>query len=290
MSQCAIIINVSDQPHVHSNGLSGQYTVPAKGEGEDFGLLVVFPAREIQDIGSNRKEVHYPKAHGTALDIMGAGSDSSAHVMGARGGNEKWGLLLCAAEPDMPKELEAAIEEEGTFLDHNPPDVKFKYDQINKLNAAVNIESDSIKAEKIRLSDQLVEIRHKFTVACRKLVKPSEVAQAKKNLQIEDQRLISVADAMYAKGEESRKNINELHQRACIRMGQERPWCYVPKQLVACPGCGAMITDNILTCPACTGWLEEGIAELRDMKPKERAVKMYPERYAAEPMATSGKK
>lgn len=279
MAQCAIIINVSDQPYTHSNGLSGQYIVPAKGE-EDFGILVVYPGREIQDTGSQRKEVHYPKALKIALDIMGAESDASAHVLGARGGTGKWGLLLCSTQPEMSKELEAAIEEEGTFLDHNPPDVKFKYDTINKLNAAVNIESDSVKEEKIRLSDQVVELREKFAAACRKLVKPSEIWQAKKNLQLEDQRLISVADAMYAKGEGDRKNINELHQRACARLGQERPWCYVPKQLVACPGCGAMITDNILTCPSCTGWLEEGIAELAGMKPKERALKMYPERYA----------
>ncbi len=282
MPQCSIIINVSDQPHLHSNGLSGQYIVPAKGE-DDFGLLVVYPGREIQDRGNNNKDIHPVEARILALDIIGAASDASAHVLGSRGGMEKWGLLLSAAEPELPQELEVAMRAEREYLDANPPDVKFRKDQRLNINVAVNVEADSIKAEKIKLSSAVLKLRSEFESGCRKLVSKGEVTKVKQALQLEDQKLISVGDAMYAQGEQARKNINELHQRACRRSGQTRPWCYTPEQLVDCPGCGAKIKENILSCPQCSGWLDEGIPELHAMKPKERAQKMYPERYA-EPM------
>jgi hypothetical protein len=44
-----------------------------------------------------------------------------------------------------------------------------------------------------------------------------------------------------------------------------------------------MIKSNILFCPKLQGWLVRGIEAAQD-EPKERAAKMYPERYAAEPM------
>ena len=116
MSQAAIIINVSDQPQVHFNGLSGQWTVPEKKVGEEFSMLVVYPTPETQDIGENKKVVHWLKALPLAQDIVGLRSDAAAHGFGSPGTKEKWGLLLCVAQPDLPKSLIAAVEAEMEYL------------------------------------------------------------------------------------------------------------------------------------------------------------------------------
>src|SRR4051812_11471163 len=115
-------------------------------------MLVIMPGYEIQGVGDNRKEIHIPKARKIAEDIVGLNSDAAAHTVGSRGTKEKWGLLLCAAEPDVPRALEEAIEAEAEYLNANPPDVKQRYDQKYKINVAVNIEGDSIKAQKEELS------------------------------------------------------------------------------------------------------------------------------------------
>lgn len=291
MSQAKLIINVNNQEQPHSNGLSGHHIVPARKDGEEFALLVVYPTPEIQDIGDQRRVMHWLKAEPLAKDIVGLRSDAAAHSVGSRGTKEKWGLLLCEAEPDVPKELIKALEAEVDFLNRNPPDVKMRKDPESGAVVAVNIEDQPTKDRKIELSETIQRLRMEFEQACRKLVQKKEIQKAKQNLLIEDQRLVVEADQMWAKGENSRErmNINELHKGACTRLGQSRPWCYVAEQLVDCPGCGAKIKENILTCPACTGWLDEGIAELAAMKPKERAMKMYPERYA-EPAETSARK
>jgi hypothetical protein len=106
-------------------------------------------------------------------------------------------------------------------------------------------------------------------------------------LRMKDQELVATGDRIWAGPEPGRINISELHKNACVRLKQERPWCYIPQQLVDCPGCGGAIKENILMCPLCQGFLEEGMEELRAMKPKDRAMKMYPERYA-EPVQASG--
>lgn len=289
MGQASIVINVSDVPHVHSNGLSGTYTVPAKPADEDFGILVVYPGYEVQDIGDKRTTQHHPKSLTIARDIVGLNSDAAAHSVGSPGTKEKWGLRLCEVGADLPQELLDAIDEEIAFLNANPPDVKQKYDPINRINVAVNIEADSVKEQKVDLSEKVEKLRRAFEKACRKLVKPADVEKARAVMHHEDQRLISEADQMHAQGERTRENINELHKAACRRMGQTRPWCYTPEQLVDCPGCGTKIKENVLSCASCGGWLDEGLDVLRAMKPKERAQKMYPERYA-EPMTAGGKK
>lgn len=290
MLDARIVISVSDIDHTHHNGLSGFWTVPAKKAGEEFGILVVYNAHEIQDVGNKAKTEHFPSATSVALDIIGKNSDAAAHTMGAPAGAEKWGLLLCEAAPDIPKELLAAIDEERNFLNDNIPEVKQKRDNKSRMMLATTVDAPGAAEQKFELAERVAELREKFTLACRKLVTKSEVTNAKRNLQHEDQRLLSEGDLLWAGNDMAKRNLNELHKGACRRLGQERPWCYVAKQLVSCPGCGAMISENILTCPQCTGWLDEGIEELRAMKPKDRAPLMYPERYGADPVPSDGRK
>jgi hypothetical protein len=279
MSQAAVIINVSDQDQMHSNGLSGTFLVPGKKLGEEFGALVIFPTPEVQDIGDNRTTVHWLKAAPIAKDVVGLRSDAASHGFGSSGTKEKWGLLLCEAEPDLPKELLNAIEAEINYLNVHMPDVKFRKDQPTGAIVAINVEDPDVRAEKIRLSSEVEMLRSEFVKECKKLVSKAEVRRAKEALQREDQRLVAEGDRMWQRPTEQ-VNINELHRRACIRLGQERPWCYVPLQLVDCPGCGQKIKENVITCPSCGAFLEEGIGNLMKMTPKERAVKMYPNRYA----------
>lgn len=287
MSQAAIVINVSNQEQAHSNGLSGNFIVPAKKTGEKFGMLVILPTPEIQDIGEMRKVVHWLKAKPIAMDVVGLRSDAAAHGLGVSGTKEKWGILLCEAEPDLPKSLIKAYEDEMEFLNNNPPDTKMRIDQKTKAVVATNVEDVAVREEKIRLSEIVVTERDDFFDYCRRLVTKAEVEKANKLLQLEDQRLVAEGDRMWARPTEQ-QNINELHRNACTRLGQERPWSYTPQQLVDCPGCGAKIKENILSCPQCGGWLDEGIEKLRLMEPKVRAVKMYPNR-DAQPVGAGSK-
>lgn len=289
MSQSAIIINVSNEEQVHQNGLSGTYTVNGKAANEEFALLVVYPSPEIQDIGDQRKTIHWLKADPLARAIVGMDSDATAHTPGSRGGKLKWGLLLCEARPDMPKELVAAYEEELIFLNENPPDYKMKKDNKSGAIVQVDVSPADIQERKRELSANAQKLKKRFEAECRRLVQKSEIQAAKTAMQIEDQRLVAEGDAIWAGPAIAHANLNEIHKRACIRMGQNRPWCYTPQQLVSCPGCGAGIKEDILTCPQCSGWLDQGIEELRALKPKERAQFMYPERYALPEEAKSGK-
>ena len=289
MLDARIVINVSDTPHAHHNGLSGNYIVPAKGDKQEFGMLLVYSAHEVQDVGNQAKTEHWPSSTSVAQDILGMNSDAMAHSQGSSSGAEKWGILLCEAAPDIPKELQQAIAEEVIFLNENPPEIKQRRDRKTRMMLATTVDPPEIAEKKQALSDKVAELREEFKAACRKLVTRAEVNKAKHNLQTEDQRLVSEGDLLYAGNEAAKRNINELHKGASRRLGQERPWCYLVKQLVDCPGCGAKIGENILTCPSCAGWLDEGVEELRAMKPKDRALKMYPERYG-EPIAASGRK
>jgi hypothetical protein len=288
MNDARIIINVSDREHSHSAGISGTWIVPAKREGEEFGMLVVYNARELQDVGNNVKTVHWPSATSVAHSVLSRDSDATAHTMGTAGGAEKWGILLCEANPDIPRELLMAEEEQRAYLEDNRPEIKQKRDQKTKLMLATTVYPPEVALKLDEIAKRLQSLREKFYAECRKLVQRKEIQKAKHNLSLEDARLVSEGDLLWAGNEAAKRNINELHKSACRRLGQERPWCYIAQQLVDCPGCGAKIREDILSCPQCSGWLDEGIEELRIMKPKERAMKMYPERYA-EPMTASGK-
>ena len=281
MSTARIVINVSNQEHSHANGLSGNYTVPSRKDGEEFGMLVVYDRTEIQDFGENRRAQNseWAKASAVARDIIGR-SDAASHSYGSPATKEKWGLLLCEAEPDLPRELEKALEEERAYLGKHLPNAKYVRDAETGMTVWQNADPENITREKERLSFRVRDLREDFESDCRKMVKKEEISRAKRNLQLEDQRLVAEGDRMWAGSEGDKRNINELHKAACIRLGQERPWCYVPLQLVDCPGCGAKIKENVLSCSHCAGWLDEGIEKLRKMPPKERSMKMYPDRYA----------
>jgi hypothetical protein len=288
MLDARIVINVRDTPHLHSNGLAGTFIVPERKPEEAFGILVVYNAHEIQDVGNQAKTEHWPASLSVALDIVSRNSDATAHTQGSVGGAEKWGLLLGEAAPDIPKELLAAIDEERAFLNDNPPEIKQRRDRKTKMMLATTVDPPEIAEQKETLARRVEKLRNKFTEDCRKLVTKAEVAQARANMKIEDQRLVAEGDKLEGGNELSRRNIGELHIGACRRLGQTRKWCYTPEQLVACPGCGAQIREDILTCPQCAGWLDEGMEALRGMKPKDRALKMYPERYG-EPVGTARK-
>lgn len=286
MSQARIIINVSEFEQPHSNGLSGTWIVPGKKPNEEFAVLVVYPTYEIQDIGDQRRMGHWLKASPLAKDIVGLRSDAAAHGNGDSGTKEKWGLLLCEAEPDLPKDFTVAMEEQIDYLNRHLPDVKYRKDPESGLIVATNVEDEDVRAKKIELSAKVQTLRQEFEAHCRTLVQEKEILRARQTMTLEDQRLVAEGDRMWARPTEQ-QNISELHRRSCARLGQERPWCYVPVPMIDCPGCGAKIKENVLSCSHCAGWLDEGIEKLRAMPPKERAQIMYPERYA-EPVEVGG--
>ena len=130
--------------------------------------------------------------------------------------------------------------------------------------------------------------REEFEADCRKLVQKEEIKKAKRAMQVEDQRMVAEGDRMWARGEGERRNINEMHVRAAARLGQEKPWAYIPLQLLDCPGCGGKIKENIITCTHCGGYLDEGIPQLAAMHPRDRRIKMYPNQLA-DPVGPKGK-
>lgn len=274
MSEAALVINVGPIEHTHGNGLSGTYHVPAKPSDLPFSLLVVYPMPEIQDIGDHRTTIHWIKALPLAGAIVGIGSDSR---------RERFGVLLCKAEPEVPKELLKALEAEAEFLTANPPEVKYK--RTGNLMEAINIESSEVREKKIALSAAIVEHRDKFHAYCRTLVTAQEIKTANQNMLTEFGRLIAEGDMMWARPQEQ-VNISDLHRQACRVMGQERPWSYQPRQLFDCPGCGQKIQQNVITCGHCGAILDEPIDILAAMPPNERARRMYPERYAEAPALT----
>lgn len=282
MSTAAIIINVRDHEHTHSNGLSGTWIVPAKKPNEPFGILIVYPREEIQDQGDRRGKVETVEAMTLAQSILGYGSHS--------GPQEKSGLLICEASPEVPRELIAALREETVFINKNRPKCEYIKDPDTGAIVIENSYRPGVEDRLIELSKTVVALRSQFEADCRKLVQKSEIAKAVMNLRMEDQELVAQGDHIWAGPEPGRINISELHKNACRRLRQTRPWCYVPDQLVDCPGCGGAIKEDILVCPLCQGFLDEGIDELRRLKPKERAQFMYPERYANPEDSGQGRK
>ena len=277
MLDARIVINVNDQTHSHHNGISGNWIVPGKKPGEEFGILVVHSARELQDVGNNIRTEHWPSSTSVAMDVLEMNSDAAAHSPGAPKGAMKWGLLICEAQPDIPRALLEAINTEREYLNEHRPEIKQRRDQKTRMMLATSVDEPGVAEEKAKLAAAVVKEREKFTAYCRTLVTKAEIATAKKNLQIEDQRLIAEGENMWAGNDYAKRQISELHKRACERLNQERDWCHQSKQLVECPGCGKNIQENILACPYCHGWLDEGIEKLRVMPPKQRKQKMYPE-------------
>src|ERR1700689_2983607 len=99
MAEASIVINVKNQPHIYSKGPLGIFKVPEADE-NGFGMLVVRPMGEIQDIGSMQSRGNEPTP---ALKLC-------KDILGEKG--KQMGLLVCKADPDVPKSLEKAEQAE----------------------------------------------------------------------------------------------------------------------------------------------------------------------------------
>jgi len=243
MSEAAIIINVKNQPHVYLKGPLGIFTVPAADE-HGFGMLVVRPMGEIQDIGSMQSRRNEPIP---ALKLC-------TDIMGEKG--KQMGLLVCKANPDVPKSLEKAEQAEREFLFENRGEVRSKLNQNRKMHEMTTVYEPEVKAEMIKLSKKVSEERAKFEAACREMVTPKEVAEAKKNLMDYALELCKEGDRLYSM-ESTRKDINVPHQWAAAHAGHSAPWCSDPTPKQPCVGCGSMVRTDVATCPSCHAVLDE---------------------------------
>jgi len=266
-----VVINVSDIEIVHGNGLSGQHVIPARKEGEQFGLLVVYPTPEIQDIGDERRTIHWLKATPLAMDICGMRSEDGRYT--------RLGVLLSAAEPDLSRELEKAIEEEMEFLNDNIPEVKYKKLKDGAM-VAYNVETDDVRDRKIKLSKAVVQERSRFEKLCRSLITKEEVAKARQAMLSTAAKLVSDGDTLWAAGGDNHKNISELCKWSCRLLGLERPWCYVAVAQFPCPGCGKPCRENVITCGSCGAVFSLEIADYAKMSNAEKARALYPDRFA----------
>src|SRR6266550_2493730 len=270
MAQASLIINLSDIPFTHGNGLSGQHVIPAKQPDEEFALLVVYPTPEIQDIGDERRTVHWLKSTPLAKDICGMRSEDGKYT--------RLGVLFCNAEPDLPKELLTAIEEEIELLNDNPPDVKYRKTKEGVM-AAINVEEPDVRKAKIRLSATVQKERQKFEKYCRTLITKEEVALARRTMLETAAKLVSDGDTLWAGNEMDRRNISELAKWGCRLLGLERPWCYQAVQQFPCPGCGKPCRQDVITCGSCGAVFDREIADYAKMTNAEKARSLYPDRY-----------
>lgn len=279
MSQASIIINVSKKSFLHGNGLTGSFLIRAKEEDEEFAILVVYPTPETQDIGDGKRTTHWVKSHPLAMDIVGQRSEM--------GNLARQGVYLCAAEPDISREFEKARDAEIDFLNENPPETKYRRKKHMMLayNAA---DTPDVIVAKVELCKAVVDARERFEESCRKLVKKEEVALARRAMLQEYQRLIAQADVMWA-SDRFKQDINEVHHHACKELGQERPWCYTPQELVDCPGCTKKMNPDSIICPNCGAQIRREFAEYKKMTRKERFAELYPEREATDLVSTTGK-
>ena len=249
---CGIVINVSDQEFQQSLGGLGIFTIPACKKGDKYSFLVVRPPTETIDEGFNKSHGKTWDGYDVAKDVCGMNSDRDGRY-------ERFGVLLCAAAPTFPAEIE----------DLERKDAEVYRQRIERLKSGnkrpVESEDDANKR-----SMKAHEIWIKFVEECRKLIKPEEIAKAKQNHVAECQRLVLQGDGFWARPADQ-KNITDPHLRACRFLGQSRPWCYTPVQMEPCSGCGKQQPIGIVRCGDCGAILDEG-----------RARVMYPELYLAQ--------
>jgi len=251
MPEVAIVLNVNSEKYDYPRGILGTYTVPAATE-EGFGLLVVYSRGEVQDVGNgNRKVNEMIPARLLAQDILGYGGERM----------EKRGLLICEAEPDETKDIEKAVRAEKDYLNAHPPDIRQRMNQTLKVREVVNMQDmePGAREEKIKLSDAVQKARAKFEAYCRSLVTKAEVEKAKKNLEREDQRLVAEGDTLWSQ-EVNRKEVTAKHQDAAKRLGQERPWVYMPSAMEDCEACGRKVKKGVAICGHCGALLNEAAA------------------------------
>ena len=266
MPEVAIVINVNNEKYDYSRGILGVYTVPAAEwksthmVDRKFGVLVVYSRGEVQDVGNGQRKVNEAvPARKLAEDIVGYGGERM----------EKRGLLICAAEPDEPKELEKAIRAEKEYLNTHPPDIRQRMNPVLRVREVVNMQDlePGAKEEKIKMSQTVERARLKFEAYCRTLVTNDEVELAVENLVREDKRIFSEAQTLYSM-EGNRKEITLKHQNAANRIGQEAPWVFTPASMEDCPACGAKVKKAVAICQHCG-------AVLDDKKAREYKVGPY---------------
>jgi len=192
--------------------------------------------------------------------------------------------LLCAAEPDLPKSLSKALEAEMEYLNDNRPQSTYVMTK-DKIKVAVNREPENVQREKIRLSSMVLEERQKFHAECRTLVTPAEIKIARGKMISFAKYLLVAGDQLWARGPEEQKNINDAHRWACVVLGQEKPWCYQAVEQFFCPGCGKPCREGVITCGSCGAVFDEEMEAYAVMTNAEKARKLYPHRYAEEPVA-----
>jgi hypothetical protein len=288
-NSCALVINVGRLEQTHDNGALGSFTVPPPPDGKRFGLLVIYPAKEIQDIGDKRTKTNDVGALSIGAAIVGIGlsynpDDGTRQIThNVRNSREKYGLWLCDAQPDIPKGLAQAIEAEATYLNKHKPLVRYRILEEGVGAGAIcaeNIYEPGEREKREKMARTVIIERDEFHEVCRGLVKQHEIKTAETNLYAEYGRLVAQADGMWQRpndSERGQRSISDLHRNACIALGQERPWCYTPQQLVDCPGCGGKIKDTIIKCGHCGAILDREFAEYAKMSRTERARLLYPE-------------
>jgi len=237
MAEVALIINVNKKDFIYRRGPLGTYVVPGKGKGK-FGLLIVRPMGEVQDIGGNqvRRGEPVPPAK-LCKDILGEKG-------------LKMGLLVCAAEPDEPRSLLKAEAIERDYLEEHPGKVEQTKNARLKMMMSETVRSqreiETIEKNALKVEEETIAFREH----CEKLVKASEIAEAVKNLTAYYQSLCQEGDTLWAV-ENTRREIGLHHQDAAVEMGYEPPWASTPGMKMDCPACGAKIKPDVAICLRC---------------------------------------
>lgn len=261
MSETAIIINVNKKDFVYRRGPLGTYVVPGKGDGK-FGILIVRPMGEVQDIGGNqvrRGEAVHP-------------SKLCKDILGEKG--LKLGLFVCSAEPDEPRSLLKAEAVERDYLEEHPGKVEQTKNQRLKMMLSETVRSqreiEQMEKNALKVSEENTE----FHDHCKKQVKPAEVAKAVENLTAYYQSLCSEGDTLWAV-ENTRREIGLHHQDAAREMGYEPPWASTPSMKMDCPACGAKIKPDVAICLRCEAVVNDA---------KARQFKVGPYKVSAQPV------
>jgi hypothetical protein len=264
--EVAMVINVAARPHTCSRGPLGTYTVPGMTDGE-FGLLVVRPEAEIQDIGGGQTR------RGDRIPSRKLAAD----IIGAEG--EKRGMHICSAEPDVPASLERAENEERAFLASNPGELSNRLNQISKMREFKTVRDPDERKQMEKLSARVQEEREKFDAACRKMVQPKEVLATQGRLTAYYQSLVKEADRLWAR-EATKSEVNEHHKEAAIALGYEPPWNYTPGVSEDCPACGQKVKKGVAICAHCNAILDDK---------KAREFKVGPYAQQAQPAMAGAK-
>jgi hypothetical protein len=130
-----------------------------------------------------------------------------------------------------------------------------------------------------KLSARVQEEREKFDAACRKMVKPGEVAKAQSIREQYCKDLCREADGYYDV-ENMRKEIQAHHQEAAREIGYEAEWCKQLSVREDCPACGQKVKKGVAICAHCGAVLDDK---------KAREFKVGPYAQQAQPAMAAAK-